>query len=78
MKGKKQRKLLTAAPGAEVNSLLGGGLLFSGHRVKCLSILVLMLIAGAVSLGAEDYVRFSWYSQDETVSQYRWQTDAAE
>ncbi len=77
MKGKKLRKLLTAAPGAEVNSLLGG-LLFSGHRVKCLSILVLMLIAGAVSLGAEDYVRFSWYSQDETVSQYRWQTDAAE
>ena len=35
-----------------------------------------MLTVSAVSLGAEDYVRFTWYGQDEAVSQYRWQTGA--
>ena len=35
-----------------------------------------MLTVSAVSLGAEDYVRFTWYSQDEAVSQYRWQAGA--
>ena len=73
MKGKKQRNLPETVFQAEAGSLLGGGLLFSGLRVKCLSILVLMLVLSAGLLSAEESVRFMWHSQDEAVRWYRWQ-----
>lgn len=78
MIGENLKKLLKLPVRGNLNNRLGGGIPLRVQSHKNLLLTVLILLLSASSLCARGSLKWTWYSQDEKVSYYRYQLDTEE